>query len=106
MFGESINPSAVNELTGTRRRRIRVARVRVAPTFRPYDPINETHFLPQENAPRMRPIIWICIAVFAAAMAFVDYGAHQIVGNFGIAGGLVAIAAMYGAARYFERERR
>lgn len=54
----------------------------------------------------MRPIIWICIAVFAAAMAFVDFGANQIVAKFGIVGGLVVIALMYGTARYFERERR
>jgi len=53
----------------------------------------------------MRPIILICIAVYAAAMAFVSFAAHQIVGAFGVAGGLVTIAAMYGAARYFERPR-
>jgi hypothetical protein len=38
-------------------------------------------------------------------MALVDFGAHKIVGTFGVFGGLVTIAAMYGAARYFERER-
>jgi hypothetical protein len=53
----------------------------------------------------MRPLIWICVVLFAAAMAGVSYAAHQIVGVFGVVGGLVTIAAMYGAARYFERER-
>jgi hypothetical protein len=38
-------------------------------------------------------------------MEAVNYGAHQIVGTFGVVGGLATIAAMYGAARYFERRR-
>lgn len=54
----------------------------------------------------MRPIIWICLAAYAAAMALVEFGAHRIADNFGIAGGVIVIAAMYGAARYFERARR
>ena len=35
----------------------------------------------------------------------VAFGAHQIVGHFGVIGGLATIAAMYGTARYFERRR-
>jgi hypothetical protein len=53
----------------------------------------------------MRPIILICVAVFSVAMSGVSFAAHQIVGNFGVAGGLLTIAMMYGVARYFERER-
>jgi hypothetical protein len=36
-------------------------------------------------------------------MSGVSYAAHQIVGTFGVIGGLVTIAAMYGAACYSER---
>jgi uncharacterized membrane protein len=50
-------------------------------------------------------LILVCIVLYSAAMAGVDYAAHQIVGRFGIVAGLAVIAAMYGAARYFERER-
>jgi hypothetical protein len=54
----------------------------------------------------MRGVIWVCIALYAVAMEAVAFGAKQIVGNFGIVGGLVTIAAMYGAAVYWERRRR
>jgi hypothetical protein len=50
----------------------------------------------------MRPIIWVCIAVYA----LVAFCAKQIVGNFGVVGGLVTIAAMYGSAVYWERRHR
>jgi hypothetical protein len=53
----------------------------------------------------MRRVIWVCIALYAVAMEAVAFGAKQIVGNFGVVGGLATIGAMYGAARYFERER-
>jgi hypothetical protein len=53
----------------------------------------------------MRPLIWICVALYTLAMAGVSYAAHQITGRYGVAGGLVTIAAMYGAAHYFERRR-
>ncbi|MGJ4954631.1 hypothetical protein ACQR1H_03230 [Bradyrhizobium sp. HKCCYLRH2015] len=53
----------------------------------------------------MRPVILICIAAYAAAMEAVNLAAHQIVGHFGVIGGLVTIAAMYGAAVYSERRR-
>jgi hypothetical protein len=51
----------------------------------------------------MRPLIWICIARYCLAMAGLSYVAHQIVGRFGVAGGLATIAALYGATRYYER---
>ena len=51
----------------------------------------------------MRPKILICLALYAAAMSAVSFGAHQIVGTFGAIGGLMTIGAMYGAAVYFER---
>jgi hypothetical protein len=53
----------------------------------------------------MRPLIWICIVLYTLAMAGVSFAAHRIVGNFGWFGGLVAIAAMYGAAVYWERRQ-
>ena len=55
----------------------------------------------------MRPRILVCLVLFAVVMEAVVFGAHQIVGNFGVIGGLVTIAAMYGAARWYDhRERR
>ena len=48
----------------------------------------------------MRRVIWVCIALYAVAMEAVAFGARQIVGNFGVVGGLVTIAAMYGAPAY------
>jgi hypothetical protein len=38
-------------------------------------------------------------------MAGVSFAAHQIVSIWGVAGGVVTIAVMYAAARYFERPR-
>lgn len=54
----------------------------------------------------MRPLVWICIALYALAIAGVSYVAHGIVGSFGVAGGLATIAAMYVATVYWERHRR
>lgn len=53
----------------------------------------------------MRPIIWICIALYAVAMAAVGFAARGIVGHFGFIGGVLTVAAMYATARYFERLR-
>lgn len=53
-----------------------------------------------------RPLILICIVVFAAVMAGVRFAAHGIVDNFGIMAGLVVIAAMYGAARWYDQRER
>ena len=38
-------------------------------------------------------LILVCIVLYSAAMAGVDYAAHQIVGRFGIVAGLAVIAA-------------
>ena len=47
--------------------------------------------------------IWICLGVYVVVMAGVSYYAHHI----GAIGGLVTIAAMYGAAKWYDqRERR
>ena len=55
----------------------------------------------------MRPLIWICIALYTLVMAGVSFAAHRIVEVFGVLGGLITIAAMYGAARWYDkRERR
>ncbi len=51
------------------------------------------------------PVLF-CVVLFAVAMEGVSYAAHQIVGRFGVAGGLVTIAAMWGAAVHWERRRR
>ena len=50
----------------------------------------------------MRPLIWICIVLYTLVMAGVSFAAHRIVGNFGVVGALLTIAAMYGAAVYWE----
>ena len=49
--------------------------------------------------------ILVCVVLYGAAMEGVNFAAHQIVGSFGVVGGLLTIAAMYGTARYFERRR-
>jgi hypothetical protein len=53
----------------------------------------------------MRPLIWICIVFYMFAMAGVSFVAHRIVGNFGVVGALLTIAAMYGAAVCCERRQ-
>jgi len=51
----------------------------------------------------MRPLILICIALYALAMVGVSAAAHYI----GIVGGLITIAVMLLAARWYDhRERR
>jgi hypothetical protein len=54
----------------------------------------------------MRPIILVCVAVYAAAMEAVNLAAHQLVAQFGFTGAVLTVAAMWGTARYFERARR
>jgi hypothetical protein len=54
----------------------------------------------------MRPIIWVGIALYAVAMAGVSAAAHWIVGNYGVTGALLTIAAMYGAACYADRRQQ
>ena len=54
----------------------------------------------------MRPRILVCLLLFAVAMEAVAFGAHQIVGNFGVIAGLLTIAAMYGAARWYDHRAR
>jgi hypothetical protein len=53
----------------------------------------------------MRPLVWICIALYTFAMLAVYRTAHFIVAEFGAIGGLAPTAAMYGAAVYWERRR-
>ena len=43
----------------------------------------------------IRPLVLVCIVVFAVAMLGVRFAAHGIVDNFGTIGGLAVIAAMY-----------
>ncbi|MBR1206621.1 MULTISPECIES: hypothetical protein [unclassified Bradyrhizobium] len=51
--------------------------------------------------------ILACVVLFAVAMEGVRLAAHGIVIEFGIIGGLVTIAAMLGAARWYDhREER
>jgi hypothetical protein len=54
----------------------------------------------------MRPLIWICVALYVLAMAGVSFAAHRIIANFGVLGGLVTIAAMLTTAAAFDRRRR
>lgn len=53
----------------------------------------------------MRPMIWFCIAAFAAAMTVVRFGVHAMVDHFGAFSGFALAAAIYAAAVYFERRR-
>jgi hypothetical protein len=54
----------------------------------------------------MRPLILVCIVVFAVVMAGVRFAAHGIVDHFGTIAGSVVIAAMYGAARWYDQRQR
>ena len=55
----------------------------------------------------MNTRLLICIALYAVVMWGVYLAAHGIDAQFGILGSLVTIAAMYGAARWYDhRERR
>ena len=54
----------------------------------------------------MRPLILACLALYAVATAGVSFAAHGIVDHFGVVGGLVTIATMYGAARLYDHRVR
>ena len=55
----------------------------------------------------MRPIILVCMLVFAVAMEGVRVGAHWIVGTFGLIGTLTTIGVIYfGACVWERREQR
>lgn len=54
----------------------------------------------------MRPKILACLILFTIAMEVVAFAAKHIVKDVGIIAGLLTIAAMYGAAVYWERRRR
>jgi hypothetical protein len=51
----------------------------------------------------MGSMIWLCVAVYALAMAGVSVAAHRIVENFGALGGLVTIVAMLATAAYLDQ---
>lgn len=53
-----------------------------------------------------RPLILVCIVVFAIVMLGVRFAAHGVVDNFGTIGGLAVIAAMYVAARLYDARQR
>lgn len=53
-----------------------------------------------------RPLILVCIVVFAIAMLGVKFAANGVVNHFGVAGGLVVLAAMFGAAWVFDQRER
>ena len=54
----------------------------------------------------IRPLVLVCILVFAAAMLGVRFAAHGIVDNFGTLAGLAVIAAMLAAARWYDLHQR
>jgi hypothetical protein len=54
----------------------------------------------------IRPLVLICIVVFAVAMFGVRLAAHGIVDNFGPIGALVTVAAMLAAARWYDWHHR
>lgn len=54
----------------------------------------------------IRPLVLICIVVFAVAMLGVRFAAHGIVDNFGFLGAVVTVATMYGAACLYEWHQR
>ncbi|MGJ4928156.1 hypothetical protein ACQR1I_16495 [Bradyrhizobium sp. HKCCYLS2038] len=53
----------------------------------------------------MRPIIWLCIVLFTAAMAAVRFGVHAMVEHYGGLSGIALAIAVYAAVVYFERRR-
>lgn len=53
-----------------------------------------------------RPLILVCIVVFAVVMLGVRFAAHGIVDNFGTLAGLAVIAAMIGAAHLYDKHQR
>jgi hypothetical protein len=58
-----------------------------------YDRINEAH---------VRLSFLACLALCTVAMTGVSFVAHSIVNHFAIMGGLTTIAAMYGAALWYD----
>ncbi|WP_431014554.1 hypothetical protein [Bradyrhizobium pachyrhizi] len=54
----------------------------------------------------LRPLILICIALFAVAMAGMRFLAHSIVDNFGTVGIFAALAALLGAAYLYDGRHR
>jgi hypothetical protein len=54
----------------------------------------------------IRPLVLVCIVVFAVAMLGVRFIAHGIVDNFGTIGALAAIGAMIGAAHVYDNHHR
>ena len=53
-----------------------------------------------------RPLILVCIVVFAVVMLGVRFAANGIVHNFGITAGLAVIAAIIGAAHLLDQRER
>jgi hypothetical protein len=54
----------------------------------------------------IRPLVLVCIVVFAVAMLGVRFAAHGIVDNFGTTGGLVVLALMFAAAWMNDQRER
>jgi hypothetical protein len=48
----------------------------------------------------------LCVVLYAVAMEAVRWMAHEIVGTFGVIGGVLTIGAMYGAAVAYERRQK
>jgi hypothetical protein len=94
MLAKHRNPRRIDELPGAAGRRTGVLCIRIPAAFDSDNSINEAH---------LRPAILVCLTLFLVAMAGVKFAAHEIVATFGIVGGLLTIAAMYGTARYFDR---
>lgn len=53
-----------------------------------------------------RPLILICIVVFAAVMLVVRFAAHAIIDNFGVTAMLAVIAAMMCGAHWLDQRER
>jgi len=54
----------------------------------------------------IRPLVLVCVVVFAVAMLGVRFAAHGIVNHFGIIAGLAVIASMLAAARWHDQRER
>lgn len=50
---------------------------------------------------RLIPLL-CCLALFGVVMLGVKFAANGVVNNYGVAAGLAVIAAMYGAARWYD----
>ena len=51
----------------------------------------------------MRPVVLVCVVLFALAMLGVRAAAHEIVGTFGLLGAVVTIGTLYFGAKVYER---